>query len=421
MMRTQCRRSVRFIRSFRSSAIAKYNEGDTPKPLFKDTEGFPKSHISNKIFRGEVNYFPDFIHSWTPERFKAVGAGLAAGSGGLVTLLGMTNWLSLSSVSFTAIYWYLGLSDLRQERHTVRKNFPVLGRVRYIFEVLRPEIYQYFVESDQGGRPFNREQRSQAYQRAKNIDATMPFGTRKDVYEEGYEWINHSLWPKHVTLDQSRTLVGEKNCSKPYSAALLNVSAMSYGALSDSAILALSKGASMGGFYHNTGEGGISKFHLEGGADIVWNIGTGYFGCRKKSGEFDVGMFRDNASREQVKMIEIKLSQGAKPGHGGLLPKQKISPTIAEARGLGEPPYEDCNSPPSHSAFTTPTQLAEFIATLREESGGKPVGIKLCVGRPEEMASLVRGFVEVGVEPDFITVDGAEGGNLCITHSYLTI
>ena len=184
MMRAKSRRplSRSIIRSFRSSAIARYNEGETPKPLFKDTEGLSKSHTSNKVFRGEVNYFPDFIHSWTPERFKAVGAGLAAGSGGLVTLLGMTNWISLSSVSFTAIYWYLGLSDLRQERHTVRKNFPVLGRVRYIFEVLRPEIYQYFVESDQGGRPFNREQRSQAYQRAKNIDATMPFGTRKDVY-----------------------------------------------------------------------------------------------------------------------------------------------------------------------------------------------------------------------------------------------
>ena len=410
--RTKSKRSVSMVlRSFHSSRIAKYNEGDSPNPLFKDTEGRSKSHHSNK-FRGEVNYFPDFIHSWTPERFKAVGAGLAAGSGGLVALMGTTHWISLSSFTFTAFYWYLGLSDLNQNRHTVRKNFPVLGRVRYLFEVLRPEIYQYFVESDQGGRPFNREQRSQAYQRAKNIDATMPFGTRKDVYEEGYEWINHSLWPKHVSLDQSRTLVGEKHCSKPYSAALLNVSAMSYGALSDRAILSLSRGASMGGFYHNTGEGGISKFHIEGGADIVWNIGTGYFGCRKKTGEFDVGMFRDNALKEQVKMIEIKLSQGAKPGHGGLLPKQKITPTIAEARGLGSPPYEDCNSPPSHSAFTTPTQLAEFIATLREESGGKPVGIKLCVGRPEEMAALVRGFVEVGGDavPDFITVDGAEGG-----------
>jgi glutamate synthase domain-containing protein 2 len=181
-----------------------------------------------------------------------VGAGLIAGSGGLIALLGMTNTATLTLSSITAIYWYLGLSDLSQNRHTVRKNFPVLGRVRYLLEVLRPEIYQYFVESDLGGRPFNREQRSQAYQRAKNIDATMPFGTRKDVYEEGYEWINHSLWPKHVGIDQSRTLVGEKHCSKPYSAALLNVSAMSYGALSDNAILALSTGASLGNFYHNT-------------------------------------------------------------------------------------------------------------------------------------------------------------------------
>jgi glutamate synthase domain-containing protein 2 len=234
--------------------------------------------------------------------------------------------------------------------------------------------------------------------------------TTKKVYEEGYEWLNHSLWPQHIDVSDSRTLIGGSECTKPYSAALLNVSAMSYGALSDNAILALNRGAKQGGFYHNTGEGGISKFHREPGGDIVWNVGTGYFGCRNKDGSFCPDMFKDNATTDAVKMIEIKLSQGAKPAHGGMLPKEKISPAIAEARGLGAGPYEDCNSPPRHSAFNTPYEFAEFIATVRELSGGKPVGFKLCVGRPEEFAALVRAFVEVGTAPDFITVDGAEGG-----------
>ena len=237
-------------------------------------------------------------------------------------------------------------------------------------------------------------------------------GTKMDVYAEGYEWMNHSLWPQHIDIADSRTLIGGPNCTKPYSAALLNVSAMSYGALSDNAILALNTGAKAGGFYHNTGEGGISKFHRAPGADIVWNVGTGYFGCRNKDGTFCPEMFKDNARTDAVKMIEIKMSQGAKPAHGGMLPKEKISAAIAEARGLGDGPYEDCNSPPRHSAFSTPYEFAEYIATLRELSGGKPVGFKLCVGRPEEFAALVRAFVEVGPEaaPDFITVDGAEGG-----------
>eukprot|EP00939_MAST-03C_sp_MAST-3C-sp1_P005395 g5395.t1 len=282
--------------------------------------------------------------------------------------------------------------------------------MRYLFEVLRPEIYQYFVEGDQDGRPFSREQRSQAYQRAKNINATMPFGTRKDVYEEGYEWILHSLFPCEVKEENSRTLIGEARCRQPYSAAILNISAMSYGALSDNAILALNRGAKLGNFYHNTGEGGISRFHREGGGDLVWNIGTGYFGCRDVEGNFDLARFRENANIPAVKMIEIKLSQGAKPAHGGMLPKEKITNEIAEARGLGPAPWKDCNSPPMHSAFRNPYEMAEFIGTLREESGGKPVGLKLCVGRPEEFAALLQAFIEVGNSPDFITVDGGEGG-----------
>eukprot|EP00946_MAST-07B_sp_MAST-7B-sp1_P004691 g4691.t1 len=389
-------------------------EGRTPSPLIQpsDADGEDPSGRNAKEFKGAVNYFPDFIHAWNKEKFMVLGGALAAGS---LASFAAHPALGVTTSVVTAGYWYLGLQDLKQTRHTIRRNFPVLGHMRYIFEQLRPEIYQYFVESDQSGVPFNREKRGMAYQRAKNIDATMPFGTKMDVYGEGYEWLNHSLWPQHIDVESSRTMVGGPSCTKPYSAALLNVSAMSYGALSDNAILALNTGAKIGGFYHNTGEGGMSRFHLEPGADLVWNIGTGYFGCGQSVNgvrTFDPEMFRDNAQRDNCKMIEIKLSQGAKPAHGGMLPKEKITPAIAEARGLGLPPYEDCNSPPRHSAFATPYELAEFVTTLRELSGGKPVGMKLCVGRPEEVAALIRAFYEFGPEaaPDFITVDGAEGG-----------
>eukprot|EP00940_MAST-03C_sp_MAST-3C-sp2_P000951 g951.t1 len=389
-------------------------EGRNPAPLFseKDIQGQSPDSKAAKMFKGQVNYFPDFIHWWTPQKFKIGGCGLAAGSALCAYALGTFHILPATATVVTGLYWYVGMADINQTRHSIRRNFPILGRMRYLFEVLRPEIYQYFVESDQDGRPFSREQRSQAYQRSKNIDATMPFGTRKDVYAEGYEWMNHSLWPKEVGADNSRTVVGAKYCARPYSAALLNVSAMSYGALSDNAILALNKGAKLGGFSHNTGEGGISRFHLEPSGDLVWNIGTGYFGCRSKDGRFDLEMFIKNATQESVKMIEIKLSQGAKPAHGGMLPKEKITEEIARARGLGLPPYTDCNSPPMHSAFRNPHELASFISTLREASGGKPVGFKLCVGRPDELAAIVRAFVEVGGDalPDFITVDGGEGG-----------
>ena len=282
--------------------------------------------------------------------------------------------------------------------------------MRYILETLRPEIHQYFVEPDQGGRPFNRDQRAQVYQRAKNIDAVMPFGTRFDVYEEGYEWVTHSLWPKHIEEVSSRVNIGGASCLQPYSASIMNISAMSYGALSDNAILALNGGAKLGNFYHNTGEGGVSRFHLQPGGDIVWNVGTGYFGCRNKDGTFSSEMFVDTVTKPQIKMIEIKLSQGAKPGHGGLLPGSKVTEAIAEARGVSV--GEDCNSPPQHSAFRNPHELIEFVQTLRELSGGKPVGFKLCVGNPVEFAAIIRAIIDIGVDhaPDFITIDGSEGG-----------
>ena len=282
--------------------------------------------------------------------------------------------------------------------------------MRYILETLRPEIHQYFVEPDQGGRPFNRDQRAQVYQRAKNIDAVMPFGTRFDVYEEGYEWVTHSLWPKHIEEVSSRVNIGGASCLQPYSASIMNISAMSYGALSDNAILALNGGAKLGNFYHNTGEGGVSRFHLQPGGDIVWNVGTGYFGCRNKDGTFSSEMFVDTVTKPQIKMIEIKLSQGAKPGHGGLLPGSKVTEAIAEARGVSV--GEDCNSPPQHSAFRSPYELIEFVQTLRELSGGKPVGFKLCVGNPVEFAAIIRAIIDIGVDhaPDFITIDGSEGG-----------
>lgn len=356
--------------------------------------------------------FPDFIEKWNRKKFYWTGIGLTVGTAALLSQGGLWSLWGLGSALLTGGYWKLGLDDMRQKRHAVRRNFPVLGRVRYLFEVVRPEIRQYFIEADAEGSPFSRLQRSVVYQRAKNMTDTMPFGTRRNVYGAGYEWVNHSLYPTTVAPENRRVLIGahSPDCTQPYSAALLNVSAMSYGALSDNAILALNGGAKMGGFYHNTGEGGVSRFHLQPGGDIVWNIGTGYFGCRNRDGSFSLERFQETVSAPQIKMVELKLSQGAKPGHGGLLPASKITPAIAQARGLPGPPYEDCHSPARHSAFNSPHSMLEFIALLRQKSGGKPVGFKLCVGRPEEFLDLVSAMVETGILPDFITVDGGEGG-----------
>ncbi len=301
-----------------------------------------------------------------------------------------------------------GLRDIFQTRHAILRNYPLVGRGRYWMEAVRPEINQYFVESNIDGRPFDRETRSNIYQRAKKVLNAHPFGTQRNVYQEGYEWINHSLLPCDIEKGAERVLIGAEQCKQPYQASIFNISAMSYGSLSKNAIESLSTGAKMGGFAHNTGEGGISPYHLKGGGDLIWQIGTGYFGCRNKDGTFNEETFTRRAMLDNVRMIEIKLSQGAKPGHGGILPKEKITPEIAEIRDV--PMGEDVLSPPNHSAFSTPIELLEFVERLRELSGGKPVGFKLCVGNPHEFLAICKAMLETGKRPDFITVDGSEGG-----------
>jgi glutamate synthase domain-containing protein 2 len=301
----------------------------------------------------------------------------------------------------------LGIADMTQTRHAVRRNFPVIGHGRYLLEQIRPEINQYFIESNTDGTPFNREVRSLIYQRAKGELDTLPFGTQHDLYQPGAEWLHHSLMPKPV-MAEPRVRIGGATCSKPYSASLLNISAMSYGSLSRNAVQAMSSGAKLGNFAHNTGEGGISPYHIAGGADLIWQVGTGYFGCRSKDGGFDATSFADRASLECVKMIELKLSQGAKPGHGGILPAKKLTLEIARIRDV--PMGYDVVSPPAHSTFSTPVGLLEFVARLRELSGGKPVGIKLCVGKRREFLSICKAMLKTGLHPDFIAVDGAEGG-----------
>ena len=302
----------------------------------------------------------------------------------------------------------LGAVDMTQTRHAVRRNFPVIGHGRYLMELIRPEINQYFVESNNDGKPFSRNDRSVVYQRAKGELDTLPFGTQRDVYAVGYEWINHSIAPVHPDPTCERVMVGGRDCTQPYSASIFNVSAMSYGSLSKNAVLALNGGAKIGNFAHNTGEGGISPYHLEHGGDIIWQIGTGYFGCRNPDGSFNIDEFTKRATYPTVKMIEIKLSQGAKPGHGGILPAKKLTQEIIDIRGVE--PGKDVLSPPGHSAFTGPRGLVEFIQTLRRASGGKPVGFKLCVGKRHEFLAIVKAMLETGILPDFITVDGAEGG-----------
>jgi glutamate synthase domain-containing protein 2 len=301
-----------------------------------------------------------------------------------------------------------GVADMAQTRQAVRRNFPVIGHARYLLELIRPEINQYFVESNSDGRPFSRNDRSIVYQRAKGELDTLPFGTQHDVYAVGYEWINHSMAPVHADPAHSRVVVGSPACRQPYSASLLNVSAMSYGSLSKNAILALNGGAKIGRFAHNTGEGGISPHHLEPGGDLIWQIGTGYFGCRTRDGHFNPDEFAKRATLPTVKMIEVKLSQGAKPGHGGILPAAKLTPEIIAIRGVV--PGQDVISPPAHTAFSTPLGLLQLVQSLREASGGKPVGFKLCVGKRHEFLGIVKAMLESGILPDFITVDGGEGG-----------
>ncbi|RPJ71215.1 MAG: FMN-binding glutamate synthase family protein, partial [Alphaproteobacteria bacterium] len=315
---------------------------------------------------------------------------------------------ALWSLLITVPIVFIGLRDVTQNTQAIRRNFPVLGNFRYLFEEIRPEINQYFVESNTDGRPFSREQRSIVYQRAKKQVDTIPFGTQQNVYADGYEYLTHSIYPTHVDHKSLRVTIGSDLCKIPYSASIFNISAMSYGSLSQNAVLALNGGAKDGSFAHNTGEGGLSPYHLEPGGDIIWQIGTGYFSCRDLKGNFDPELFKINAAKPQVKMIEIKISQGAKPGHGGILPAAKVTEEISKIRNV--PIGKDVLSPPGHSAFHDPDSMMQFIHNLRELSGGKPIGIKLCLGYHHEFNDLVDSMLKLKIYPDYIVVDGAEGG-----------
>jgi glutamate synthase domain-containing protein 2 len=319
--------------------------------------------------------------------------------------LGGFAWVMFAiSAALTAI----GTRDVLQEKHAVRRNYPILANIRYLLEEIRPEIRQYFLESETDGTPFNRSKRAIVYQRAKRALDKRPFGTQLDVYSDNFEWLTHSVVPTSPPSSDFRVRVGGPDCLKPYDISLFNISAMSFGSLSANAIRALNKGAKLGGFAHDTGEGGFSPYHREFGGDIIWEIGSGYFGCRDAEGRFSEEMFAKTVDTDQIKMVEIKLSQGAKPGHGGVLPAAKVSAEIALTRGV--PLGVDCVSPASHSAFSTPTELMHFIARLRALSGGKPVGFKLCIGNDWEFAAMCKAMLETGITPDFIVIDGKEGG-----------
>lgn len=330
-------------------------------------------------------------------------------TGFIVSLLASTiwgGWFYLVPVLLGGLA-ATGTWDLLQRKRTVSRNYPILAHFRYFLESIGPEIRQYFIQSDTDERPFSREQRTIVYQRAKNVLDKRPFGSQLGMYDEGFEWINHSLQPSALKDADFRIVIG-KQCAKPYNASVFNISAMSFGSLSANAILSLNAGAKMGNFYHDTGEGSISRYHREPGGDLVWEIGSGYFGCRNEDGTFSEERFARNATLDQVKMIEVKLSQGAKPGHGGILPGEKVTPEIAEARGVEA--GKDVVSPASHSAFSTPREFLEYLEKLRDLSGGKPVGFKLAIGHPWEWFAIVKAMLETGKTPDFIVVDGGEGG-----------
>ncbi len=307
-----------------------------------------------------------------------------------------------------AILSFIGLRDIAQGRHAILRNYPILAHLRFLFEGIRPEMRQYFFEGDKDGMPFSRDKRAIVYQRAKNALDKRPFGTQYDVYQDSFEWLSHSMAPKPVAEQPFRVMVGGPDCTKPYSASVFNISGMSFGALSPNAIRALNKGAKEGRFAHTTGEGSVSRYHKEHGGDLIWQVASGYFGCRNPDGTFSAEKFAETAALDQIRMIELKLSQGAKPGHGGVLPAAKVNREISRARGV--PMGQDCVSPARHSAFSTPIGMMHFVGDLRQLSGGKPVGLKLCVGHPWEVLALVKAMLETGITPDFITVDGKEGG-----------
>ncbi len=304
----------------------------------------------------------------------------------------------------------VGIYDVFQTKHTILRNFPVIGHFRYMLEGIRPEIMQYFVETDTEGRPFDRIDRSLIYRRAKNVTDTSPFGTQEDIYKEGYEWINHSIYAKshHDVHIDTKVKIGGVDCKQPYNISIFNISAMSYGSLSNRAVEALNGGAKIGGFAHNTGEGGVSPYHLSHGGDLIWQVGTGYFGCRAQDGNFDPDKYKITVAHPEVKMVELKLSQGAKPGHGGILPAKKNTPEIAEIRGVE--PGKAVLSPPYHKAFDTPLGLLKLVKQMRDLSEGKPIGIKLCIGNRQEFIEICDEMLATGIKPDFISVDGGEGG-----------
>jgi glutamate synthase domain-containing protein 2 len=346
-----------------------------------------------------------YLNSLFPIRYTVFGL---SGVGLLLSLFTLAGFgVGGQALVLFATLLGIGVYDIRQTKRSILRNYPIIGHLRFMLEYVRPEIRQYFIESDAEAAPFSRAQRSLVYQRAKGDSDKQPFGTQLAVYAEGYEWMNHSVAPTSLDSHDFRITIGA-DTAQPYSASIFNISAMSFGALSANAILALNAGAKRGGFAHDTGEGSISAHHRVHGGDLIWEIASGYFGCRNDDGTFNAVKFAANARDPQVKMIEIKLSQGAKPGHGGLLPGPKVTAEIAAARGV--PEGVDCVSPPAHSAFSSPTEMMQFIAQLRELSGGKPTGFKLCIGHPWEWFAMVKAMLATGITPDFIVVDGAEGG-----------
>ncbi len=346
-----------------------------------------------------------FTSRFLPLTLSVVGTALSAAA---LILAPQTLVWALIGLGVFGTLTLLGLRDLTQTRHAVLRNYPIAAHLRFLFEGIRPEMRQYFFEGDKDGTPFPRDKRAIVYQRAKSQLDKRPFGTQYDVYATQFEWLHHSMAPKPVATTQPRITIGGTACTQPYAASVFNISAMSYGSLSANAIRSLNRGAKLGNFAHDTGEGGFSPYHGENGGDIIWEIGSGYFGARNLDGTFSRERFAATAANAQIKMIEIKLSQGAKPGHGGVLPAAKVTAEIAKIRGVKQ--GEDCVSPAAHSAFSTPIELMHFIADLRQLSGGKPVGFKLCIGHTWEFLALIKAMLETGIHPDFIVVDGTEGG-----------
>src|SRR3954468_984006 len=341
-------------------------------------------------------------------RFLVAGAVATLLALALVAALAAGRTAGLVAAALLRVLVALAVYDLIQRRHSILRNYPLAGHMRFLLEAIRPELQQYFIERDFDGRPFERNVRTAVYEQAKGEKEEQAYGTDHDLMAVGYEWLLHTAAPVDPPDDPPRVHVGGPECSQPYDMALLNVSAMSFGALSGNALRALNQGAAKGGFAHDTGEGGLTKYHLEGGGDVIWEIGTGYFGARTKDGGFDEGEFRDKAAHDTIRCVSLKLSQGAKPGIGGVLPGSKVTKEIAEARDV--PPGQTVTSPPAHKVFSTPRELVRFIGRMRELAGGKPTGFKLCVGPRYQFLAVCKAMLAEGITPDFIIVDGAEGG-----------